>query len=341
LVQDDFLPATAEEKQRAIPQYQSVSYWKDAWRRLKKNYLAMASLGMIVLLFIFAYLGPLVVPYTYEQQIRGNSNLKPFAFSAQEQERRDSGEKVFPHVFGTDNHGRDICVRTMYGTRVSMFIGIAAAILTLVIGGIFGSVAGFAGGKIDMVMMRIVDIIYSLPDILVVLLLAVTLKPLLMTYAEAHITTLTGRLLLALGPSIIAIFISFALLYWTTLARIVRGQVMQLKEQEYVIAARALGVSRSRIILRHLLPNCIGSLVAATCLQIPSAIFLESILSFLGLGVAAPMTSLGSLVADALKGMYSYPYRLIIPSAILALMILSFNLFGDGLRDTLDPRWKK
>jgi oligopeptide transport system permease protein len=338
---DDFLPATEAEKQLIIPQYQSVSYWKDAWQRLRRNHLAMVSLGAIVLLFVFAFLGPLAVPYSYEQQVRGSSNLAPLAFSAPERARMDAGEAVFPHIFGTDSHGRDILVRTMYGTRVSIFVGIAAAVLTLLVGGVYGAIAGYAGGKTGMVMMGIVDIIYSLPDILVVLLLTVTFKPLLLAYAEAHMEGFFGKLLLSLGSSIIAIFISFALLYWTGLARIVRGQVMQLKSQEYVIAAQALGVSRARIILRHLLPNCIGSLVAATCLQIPHAIFLESMLSFLGLGVAPPMTSLGSLVSDALRGMYSYPYRLIIPSIILGLLILSFNLFGDGLRDTLDPRLKK
>jgi oligopeptide transport system permease protein len=190
-------------------------------------------------------------------------------------------------------------------------------------------------------MMRIVDIIYSVPDVLVVLLLSVTLKPMLSTYADTHQTQLLGKLVIALGPSIIAIFIAFALLYWTTMARIIRGQMLQLKQQEYVTAARALGASNRRIIFKHILPNCIGALVAATCREIPIAIFLESFLSFLGVGVNAPMTSLGSLASDALKGMYTYTYRLIIPATILSLMILSFNLFGDGLRDALDPRLKK
>jgi oligopeptide transport system permease protein len=190
-------------------------------------------------------------------------------------------------------------------------------------------------------MMRIVDIIYSVPDVLVVLLLAVTIKPILTSYADAHQTNLLGRLIIALGPSIIGIFIAFALLYWTVLARIIRGQVLQLKQQEYVTAARALGASNRRIIFKHILPNCIGPLVAATCLEIPIAIFLESFLSFLGVGVNAPMTSLGSMASDALKGMYTYTYRLIIPASFLSLLILSFNLFGDGLRDALDPRLKK
>jgi oligopeptide transport system permease protein len=337
----DFTPATAKEKEAFIPRHRSISYWQDAWRRLKRNYVAMISFGVIVFLFLFAYAGPLFIGYTYEEQIRGSENLAPLSYSAQEAERRAGGEHVFPHFFGTDTHGRDILVRVMYGTRVSMVIGVAAALLTLAIGVCYGSVSGFAGGRVDMVMMRIVDIIYSVPDVLVVLLLAVTLKPLLTAFADANQTKLMGKLVIALGPSIIAIFIAFALLYWTTMARIIRGQILQLKQQEYVLAAIALGARNRRVIFKHLLPNCVGSLVAATCLQIPIAIFLESFLSFLGLGVNAPMTSLGSLASDALGGMYSYTYRLIIPAVILSLMILSFNLFGDGLRDALDPRLKK
>ncbi|MDR2630017.1 MAG: ABC transporter permease [Spirochaetaceae bacterium] len=336
-----FEEASAEEKRAFIPQHQSVSYWKDAWRRLKRNYTAMVSLGVILFLILFAYLGPFFIPYHYDEQVRGSSNLAPLQYAETEFERIAGGETVFPHLFGTDTHGRDTLVRIMYGTRVSMLIGIMAAVLTLVIGVLYGSISGYLGGRVDLIMMRIVDIIYSVPDVLVVLLLAVTLKPLLSGFADANRTTALGKLVIVLGPSIIAIFMAFALLYWTTLARIIRGQILQLKQQEYVIAARALGASNRRIILKHLLPNCVGPLVAATCLQIPIAIFLESFLSFLGVGVNAPMTSLGSLASDALGGMYTYTYRLIIPAAILSVMILSFNIFGDGLRDALDPRLKK
>jgi oligopeptide transport system permease protein len=338
---DAFEEAQAEEKRSFIPRYRSATYWDDAWRRLKKNPVAMVSGGIIVFLILFAYMGPLFVPYHYDEQIRGSSNLPPMRYSGAELERIAAGERVFPHLFGTDTHGRDTLVRVMYGTRVSMLIGVAAALLTLVIGSLYGSVSGCLGGRVDMIMMRIVDIIYSVPDVLVVLLLAVTLKPLLSGFADANQTRFLGRLVIVMGPSIIAIFIAFALLYWTTLARIIRAQILQLKQQEYVIAARALGASNRRIILKHLLPNCVGPLVAATCLQIPTAIFLESFLSFLGLGVSAPMTSLGSLVSDALGGMYTYTYRLIIPASLLSVMILAFNLFGDGLRDALDPRLKK
>lgn len=336
-----FTSASSEEKNEHVTTQPSVSYWADAWRRLKANKVAMVALGVIILLLLFAFLGPLFVDYTYDQQVRGSANLYPMQYSEKELERIAAGEKVFPHVFGTDGHGRDLFVRVMYGTRVSMSIGFAAAILVLIIGSIYGSISGYFGGKVDTVMMRIVEVIYSVPEVLIVLLLAISMKPAIINFSNTHKDEFLGKLVMSLGPSIIAIFIAFALLYWVTMARIIRGQVMQLKEQEFVLAARALGASHGRIIRKHLLPNSMGSMIAATCLQIPSAIFLESFLSFLGLGVEAPMTSLGSMASDALSGMYTYTYRLIIPSIILSGMILSFNLFGDGLRDALDPRLKK
>lgn len=341
LTTSDFAPATAEEKGSHFTSREPVSYWTDAWRRLKENTVAMVALCIIVVLFLFAFLGPSFVPYTYEQQQRESLNLRPMEYSEAELIKKDAGEKVFPHVFGTDNLGRDIFVRVMYGTRISMTIGVFAALLVLVIGSLYGSISGYFGGRVDAIMMRIAEIIYSVPEVLIVLLLAITLKPALDNFANNNINNFMGKLVISLGSSIISIFIAFALLYWVSMARIIRGQVMQQKEMEFVLAAKALGASNGRIIRKHLLPNSIGAMISATCLQIPSAIFLESFLSFLGLGVQAPMTSLGSMASDALGGIYTYTYRLIIPSVVLSLMILSFNLFGDGLRDALDPRLKK
>ena len=249
-------------------------------------------------------------------------------------------KRVFPHVFGTDSSGRDLMARTMYGGRVSIAVGIIAALIVLVIGSIYGSVSGLAGGRVDFVMMRLVDIIYSVPDVLIVLLLQVVLKAPLQAWLDASATDF-ARLMSNLGVGIISIFITFAALYWVGMSRIVRGQVLQLKEQEFVTAANALGVPGRRIVKRHLLPNCVGQLIIATCLQIPSAIFLESFLSFLGLGVSIPMTSLGSLCSDALDTITLYPYRLLFPGIILTLLVLSLNLVGDGIRDALDPRLKK
>ena len=247
---------------------------------------------------------------------------------------------VFPHVFGTDSAGRDIMARTMYGARVSIIIGIVAAIIVLIIGSVYGAISGLVGGAVDFVMMRIVELIYSIPEVLIVLLLQVVLKDPLQAWFDAG-TTALARAMGDLGAGIVSIFITFALLYWVTMARIVRGQVLQLKKQEYVTAATALGAPNGRIIRRHLLPNCVGQLVITTCLQIPSAIFLESFLSFLGLGVSAPMASLGSLCSDALETISLYPYRLVFPGVILTVIVLTLNLVGDGLRDALDPRLKK
>ena len=249
-------------------------------------------------------------------------------------------KRVFPHVFGTDSVGRDLMARTMYGARVSILIGIMAALIVLVIGSIYGAISGLAGGAVDFVMMRIVELIYSIPEVLIVLLLQVVLREPLQLWID-HSDSPLARAAGALGSGIICIFITFALLYWVTMARIVRGQVLQLRKQEYVTAAIALGAGNKRIIKRHLLPNCVGALVITTCLQIPSAIFLESFLSFLGLGVSAPMASLGSLCSDALATITMYPYRLIYPAVILTIIVLTLNLVGDGLRDALDPRLKK
>ncbi len=247
---------------------------------------------------------------------------------------------VFPHVFGTDSVGRDLMARTMYGARVSIMIGIMAAIIVLFIGSIYGSISGLAGGAVDFVMMRIVELIYSIPDVLIVLLLQVVIKEPLNEWFDKSDLAI-AKALSALGSGVVSIFITFAMLYWVTMARIVRGQVLQLRKQEYVTAAIALGAGNKRIIRRHLLPNCVGALVITTCLQIPSAIFLESFLSFLGLGVSAPMASLGSLCSDALATITLYPYRLVYPAVILTIIVLTLNLVGDGLRDALDPRLKK
>ena len=217
-------------------------------------------------------------------------------------------------------------------------VGLVASALVLLIGSIYGSVAGYFGGKVDLIMMRIVDIIYSVPDILIIILLQVTLKAPLQTLFDSS-PVFDG--LNRVGVGLISIFITFSLLYWVSMARIVRGQVMTLKEQEFVTAAKALGASNGRIIRKHLLPNCIGTLIVTATLQIPSAIFTEAFLSFLGLGVAAPMASLGSLASDAINSINSYPYRLFIPAAAISIIILAFNLFGDGLRDAFDPKLKK
>ena len=333
---EDFAPASNDEKKSLVVMRESVNFWKDGLRRLRKNKIAMFSLVVIILIAIFAYVLPSFWPYSYEQQIKGSNNLAPFEYSAAEQKLIDSGEKVFPHILGTDRMGRDFAVRVMMGTRVSLSVGLLASVLVLLIGATYGAVSAFAGGWVDNIMMRITDILYTIPDILLIILLAMAIKEPL-----ENLATQPGfGWMQKLGPNMVSIFIIFALLYWVGMARIVRSQVLTLKESEYVTAARALGASGGRIIKKHLLTNCIGTLIVTTTLQIPSSIFTESYLSFLGLGVAAPMPSLGSLATDAVKGMNTYPVLLIAPALIISLMILGFNLFGDGLRDAFDPKLK-
>ena len=333
---EDFLPASNEEKQSLVVMRESVNFWKDGIRRLKKNKIAMVSFVFIIAIAIFAYILPAVWPYSYSEQMKGSNNLKPFEYSASEQARIDAGEKVFPHILGTDRMGRDFAVRIMMGTRVSLSVGLIASVLVLIIGATYGAVAAFAGGWVDNIMMRITDILYTIPDILLIILLGMALKDPL-----DKLSTQPGfKWMQTLGPNMISIFIIFALLYWVGMARIVRSQILILKESEYVTAARALGASSGRIIKKHLLTNCIGTLIVTTTLQIPASIFTESYLSFIGLGVAAPLPSLGSLATDAVKGMNTYPHLLIAPALMISVMILVFNLFGDGLRDAFDPKLK-
>ncbi|MDU2648939.1 MAG: ABC transporter permease [Anaerococcus vaginalis] len=321
---DDFELASESSKENFMTKTPPTSYLQDALRRLKENKVAMVSIGFLIIVCIFAFIGPFLVKGDYTTQYRGDENLFP----------------CLRYPFGTDKLGRDLMVRTMYGTRVSLIVGIFASFIVLIIGTIYGAISGYFGGRVDAIMMRILDLIYSIPDVLVVILLSIGISQPMKSFVNSS-TSEFAKKIGVLGPALISIFIAFGLLYWVGMARIIRGQVLMLKKQEFVTAVEALGGSKKRIIRRHLFPNCIGQVIVMTAMQIPSAIFLESFLSFLGIGVSAPMTSLGALAADALGGIYSYAYRLIIPSLLLSLMILSLNLFADGLRDALDPRLKK
>ena len=337
---DDFMPASDKDKEYMVQMRPSTTFFKDGVKRLYKNKVAFVSFIVILLITLSSIFLPMFWPYSYETQLgvrpgkpvdASYNNLAPFEYGRTEQRMIDDGESVFPHVFGTDAHGRDYFIRVVYGTRISLLVGFFASIIVLVIGTLGGSISGYFGGKIDLVIMRIVDIIYSLPDMLMVILLSSVLT---VTLAPA----IEGTALAVLGTNIISLFIVFALLYWVSMSRLIRGQILSLREQEYVLSAKATGAKGKWIIMKHLMPNCISVVIISAALQIPSAIFTESYLSFLGLGVDAPMPSLGSLASDALNGLSTYSYRLIIPAIVISLIVLSLNLFGDGLRDAFDPK---
>ncbi|GMW01896.1 MAG: peptide ABC transporter permease [Candidatus Hydrogenedentota bacterium] len=286
----------------AEPIEKGTSLWKDAWRRLRRNRLAV--FGLVVLVFMIAavLLGPFVSPYSYETQDR---SLGATSSSA-------------AHWFGTDTLGRDVLTRILYGGRISLMVGFAATAVSLTIGVLYGAIAGFLGGRVDRAMMRVVDILYTLPFTIIVIILTVYL-----------------------GKSIVLLFMAIGAVEWLTMARIVRGQVMSLRQKEFIEAAYVMGLSRRRIILRHLIPNTLGPIIVYTTLTIPQVMLLEAFVSFLGLGVQAPMSSWGVMIQDGANVMEEYPWLLLFPSLALSLTLFSLNFLGDGLRDALDPRMAK
>jgi len=280
----------------------SATFRQAAWRRLKKNKLAMIGLCTILLIFLLALIGPLLSSGSYSDQNLMQTNKPPSA----------------EHWFGTDNLGRDLFIRVLYGARISLSIGVVASFLNLTIGVFYGGIAGFLGGRVDRVMMNIVDILYGIPVLLYVILLMVVLQ-----------------------PGLTNIFIALGIAYWLNMARIVRGQILSLKEQEYVIAAQTIGASNWRILVHHLLPNSMGPIIITMTLAIPEAIFTEAFLSFIGLGVAAPMASWGVLASEGITSLRSYPFQLFFPAMAISITMLAFNFLGDGLRDALDPRVRR
>ncbi|MBX9971981.1 ABC transporter permease [Cytobacillus firmus] len=280
----------------------SLSFWKDVFIRFRKNKLALFGLVLLGLLIFMAIFGPYMTPYDYASNDLGNKNQPP------------SSE----HWFGTDDLGRDVFARTWEGARISIFIGVAAAVIDLIIGVLWGGIAGYKGGRTDEGMMRFADILYGVPYLLLVILLMVVL-----------------------GQGLSTMIIAMSITGWINMSRIVRGQVLSLKNQEYVLAAKTLGANTNRIMGKHLIPNSMGPILVTMTLTIPSAIFTEAFLSFIGLGLTPPIASWGTMANDGLPAMRYYPWRLFFPATFICLTIFAFNVVGDGLRDALDPRMRK
>ena len=276
--------------------------YNEVWIRLRKDPLAIFGLITIIAILFLAIFGPMFSKYEYDAQNYMEINEFP----------------SLNHFFGTDNFGRDIFVRVLYGARISLAVGFLASFISLFIGVIYGGISGFSGGKIDNIMMRIVDVIYSVPMMIYVILLMVVV-----------------------GSGLKSIFITLGISYWAPMARIVRAEILRLKNEEFILAAKVIGASPKRILLRHLIPNAMGPILVTLTFSIPGAIFTEAFLSFVGLGVSAPMASWGVLSNDAIGSLAIYPYQLFFPASAISITILAFNFLGDGLRDALDPKLRK
>ncbi|MGD6801599.1 oligopeptide ABC transporter permease [Rossellomorea vietnamensis] len=326
---DLFQRRSASESESEVIGRPSLSFWHDAWLRLFKNKGAILGLFIMVFIIIMAAIGPGMNDMSFKEQNIRHAKLPPKVealsgmswFDGKDRNGMDVYEArqvEKSYWFGTDDLGRDLWTRTWQGTRISLYIGVLAAIIDLIIGIAYGGVSGYYGGRVDDFMQRIIEILVGIPNLIVIILFILVFEPGLFTITMAMV--ITG---------------------WTGMARIVRGQILQLKNQEFVLASRTLGASSNRLIWKHLLPNVMGPVIITTMFTVPSAIFTEAFLSFIGLGIAAPQASLGSLVNDGYKSIQTYPHMMLIPSVVISLIILSFNLLADGLRDALDPKMRK
>jgi oligopeptide transport system permease protein len=284
----------------------STTYWSDAIRRIRRNKLAVVGFWIIIALLVVAVVGPMVSPYSYEDQDLENTFQSP----------------TLRHPFGTDQLGRDQMTRVMYGSRISLAVGIVCAALNFLIGVTYGGIAAYFGGRVDDIMMRIVDILYGIPTLIIVILLTVLFK-------DKGVSPLVN------------VFIAIGLTYWLPMARIVRGEILSLKEREFALAAKTIGATNNRILFRHLIPNAMGPIIVTVTLEIPSAIFTEAFLSYIGLGVSAPVASWGVLASDGTEAIRSFPYLVLFPALAISLTMFAFNFLGDGLRDALDPRLRQ
>jgi ABC-type dipeptide/oligopeptide/nickel transport system permease subunit len=303
-----FKPAPKDNKNAEKIRRPSIKYWPDVWRRLKMNHLAMTGLWLVVICGVMAFVGTEINGFKYFEQNYSLINVKPNGV----------------HWFGTDELGRDLFTRAWFGVRYSLFIGIAAAAIDFTIGVIYGGTAGITSRRIDSIMMRIAEVIYSVPYLLVVILISVVFSS-------------AGQ-----GSSLFVLVFSLTLTDWVPMAILVRGQVLQLKESEYALASESLGASKAWILLKHILPNTLGPILVSITLTIPRAIFAEATLGFLGLGLQAPKSSLGTLANDGLAGLaVGNAYQIFIPALFISLIMFAFNVLGDGLRDATDPRLRK
>ena len=302
LNRDKFKIIGCAETEGDIINRPNISYWGDAWRRLKQNPVAMISMGILILIILFCVFAPFVLPYKFDFQNYDILDKKPFG----------------NHWFGTDNLGRDMLANVAVGGRISLLIGFVGTAIELIVGCVYGGICGYFGGRVDMIMMRIVEVITSIPYLIIVILL-----------------------LLVLPKGVLTLILALCITGWVGIARLIRGQVMQLKSSEYIMAASALGASSSRIIAKHLIPNTIGIIIVYMSMDIPGFIFDEAFLSFLGLGVQSPNTSWGVLVFAGQAQITNHPHELIFPALAVCITILAFNLLGDGLRDALDPKLRQ
>ncbi|WP_280634062.1 ABC transporter permease [Tissierella pigra] len=308
LSKDMFRPVPHEDRNPEKIRRPSIKYWSDVWRRLRQNKLSMVGLTIILLMILMSIIGPLINGYSYFEQDYSKINLHPNAI----------------HWFGTDELGRDQFTRIWFGARYSLIIGILAATIDFIIGILYGGLSGIATRKVDNIMMRIAEVIYSIPYLLIVILLSVVFS------SEGS------------GTSLFVLILAMTLTDWVPMAILVRGQVLQLKESEYSLAAESLGATKPWILRKHIIPNTLGPILVNITLTIPRAIFAEATLSFLGLGLQAPKSSLGSLANDGLAGLaVGNGYQIIIPAIFISLIMFGFNVLGDGLRDALDPRLRK
>lgn len=300
---------TVQSEKISRPQ---LSYWKDVTKRLLSNKIAFISILILIIIVIMAIVGPLMVKYDYRA-----TNVEEVSSLL-----KDGGKSALApssaHWFGIDTLGRDLWARVWTGTRYSLIIGFLAAIVQAVIGVIVGCISGYSGGMVDMIIMRIVDIMDSIPYLIYVIII-----------------------MIIFGSGLMPILVALTLTGWLSMARLVRSQILTLKNEDYILAAKNLDTSPMVIMLKHLIPNCMGVIIVSMSMSIPSAIFSEAFLSFLGIGLAAPLTSLGQLISTGIKEMRNYPYQLIIPSTVISLLMLTLQLIGDGLRDAVDPKLRK